>query len=214
MQVWLHFVGRQYYTRKSFIREAKLYGVSRRISLQELKRMNWGDRVLLAIMEGKSGVVFGYFQVERLAGLSPEAHEAIRDRFGGEIVDHGGGIVKRGCGVYVVGPTFVTPASLAEIAACLEELKAQGVDIGRPMVAGAFAEGPLARLASIPHRQGFRLFDYAKFIAALQEAKAANGRKMPVVRGQFYAEPTPAEEAAGGAIQAAKSYRRKEEGVD
>lgn len=215
MQTWLHFVGRQYYTRRSFIREAEQYGVSRRVSLRELKRMNWRDRVVVAIMEGKSAVVFGRFEIERLAGLSAAAQAAIREALGGEIVDEGGGLVKRGCGMYYQGPTFVTPASLPEIAGLLEELKAQGVDIGRPMVAGAFTETPSVRLKDVPHRQGFRLFDYEKFRAAAAEAlykqALADKRGMPAVRGQFYAEPALAEEATGGEIQAAENYRRKEE---
>jgi hypothetical protein len=211
LNYWLHFIGRQYYTRQSFVKEARQFGVSRRVSLNELKKMDWGDTVLLAIMEGKSGVLFGQFTIERLTGLSRDASLVLEKWFGLEKVNDGGIVVRRGCGEYVTGPEYRINASLAEIADILQTLKTQGVDIGRPMVGGSFRSHQPVRLADIPHRQGFRMFNYTAFITAVKQAKAPGKSKLPAVKGQFYMPQAPLGRARGGLVQEVANYHRKEE---
>jgi hypothetical protein len=211
MAEWfLHFVGKEYYGRGSFVREARKHGVSRRIALHELRRMRWGDRVLLAIRDGKSSLVFGSFRVTRLSGLSAEATAAVEKRFGVEKISDGGAFVERGCGCYIEGPLYSVRADLPALAALLEELKSSGVDIGRPMVAGAFEPHEPVRLRNVPHRQGFRPFDYGRFAAAVEEARRVGGAGIPSVRGQFYRAPGPrGSGSAPGHVQEVKDYRRR-----
>lgn len=78
---WLHWIGRGYYTKRSFIREAEQYGISREIRLQTLKRMWWSDLVYLMIFEGKKyrrNLLFGRFEITRLQGLTDKAMEYLR----------------------------------------------------------------------------------------------------------------------------------------
>lgn len=211
---WLHFVGKTYYTRGTFVREAKKYGVTRRVSLNVLKNMAWGDRVLLAIMDGKTPIVFGEFRIERISGLSAEAVSAL-ERLGllQEIIDFGGIFVKRGCGCYVTGPTRSTNATIREIVQTLEALMASGEleDPGKPMVSGKFILHPLVRLKDIRFRQGFRLFDYETFEVAYKTEKEKNpGRSIPAVKGHFYVKGLPERENAAGAVQAVAGYERAE----
>ena len=79
MSDWLHFIGRRYYTEQKFLEESSEIGCSRRVSLQVLKKMNFGDRVYCAIVRNneKSPVVLGSFTIERLSGLSQEAGNLI-----------------------------------------------------------------------------------------------------------------------------------------
>lgn len=210
MKTWLHFVGRQYYSRAKFIREAKRYGVTRRVSLQQLKKMAFGDRVLLAMLEGKSPVVFGSFVIEKISGLSPVASVAIREKFQGEQVSAGGGLVIRGCGTYIEGRCFVVSATLQDIVGVLEELKDQEVDVGLPMVGGRFEHQAPIRLKDVPFRQGFREFDYARFISELDRADKLRA----VVRGQFYVDGEQGETGDyeggyGGYVEEVRNYQRK-----
>lgn len=208
---WLHFIGQKYYTRQAFIKEALTYGASRRVSLADLKKMAWDDVVLCAMYEKKKSVLFGMFKIKRLSGLSKEATAVLEKFFGLEKVDDGGLRVRRGCGEYITGPEYRVNATLAEIAEVLDALKRQGVDIGKPLIGGPFKlHSPVVRLASIPHRQGFRLFDYQALQAALQQA---SGKKMPAVRGQFYVSAVPGRGPRGGAVQEVQDYQLRTTGA-
>jgi hypothetical protein len=174
--------------------------------------MEWEDIVLLAIQEGKSLVVFGEFTIKSLSGLSPEANAAIAARWPVEKVSDGGAVVRRKCGSYIEGATytFKEPVSLREIALFLEQLKKDGVDIGLPMISGPFWPRRSVRLLDVPFRQGFRAFDYDRFMAAVEAAKA-NGAKYLAVHGQFYVGKEARDETpAAGRLQEVRNYRRKE----
>lgn len=208
---WLHFIGQKYYTRQAFIKEAMAYGASRRVSLADLKKMAWDDVVLCAMYEGKKSVLFGMFKITRLSGLTKEATAVLEKFFGLEKIDNGGLSIRRGCGEYITGPEYRINATLAEIAEVLDALKRQGVDIGKPLIGGPFAQHkPVVRLASIPHRQGFRLFDYQAFQVALQRA---TGKKVPVVRGQFYVSTAPGKGPREGAVQEVQDYQLRATGA-
>jgi len=210
MNTWLHFVGRGYYTRAQFVREAERYGVTRRVSLGVLKQMAWGDRVLLVMKDGASAVTFGTFHVEKIAGLSQEVTLKVTSRYESRVTDLGGREVKRGCGCYVQGPSYAVSATVEEIV----ELAAAAADAGKPMIGGRFHDHDPVRLVDIPQRQGFRLFDYAGFRQALREWARTHGgtRRLPRLRGQFYVSEAP-EVPAGpqvdsGRVESVMEYRR------
>jgi hypothetical protein len=204
MQHWLHHIGRAYYTRASFVREAKKYGVTRRVAVNTLKKMKFGDRVILAIAEGKHPAVFGYFVIEKVSGLSLEVVEKIKKEHDCLLAGLGGETIERGCGEYTSGPTFSTSATIEEIAEVIEKTE----DKGRPMVGGTFYELELVKLKDIPFRQGFRLFDYEKFLKA-PKLYSKNG-KIPYVKGQFYVDKADDDAECEGFIQSVEDYRRKE----
>lgn len=179
MANWLHWIGKSYYTMNSFAKEAEKYGVSRRVSLQTAKQMTWGDTVYCAMLDGKTGVLFGYFTIERITGLSKEATQAVLETHECTLTDEGGGVVSRGCGEYISGPSWQTKASLDEIVETVKEVKENGYNEGQIMIAGTFIELEKTRLLDIPFRQGFRKFDSNAFYQAVKDNSNA-------VRGQFY----------------------------
>jgi hypothetical protein len=209
MRVWLHFIGKQYYSRGKFVKEAKQYGVTRRVSLQQLKKMAYGDMVLLAMMDSKSPVVFGSFVIDKISGLSPAASAAVKEKFECEMVSEGGSLVVRGCGMYIEGARYAVKATLREIVDILEELKEQGKDIGLPMVGGRLEPHKLIRLKDIPFRQGFREIDYDKILNDIGFFLSTEKAKAPVtLRGQYYASGNESEGQGEGMIEEVKDYSR------
>lgn len=219
MATWIHFIGRQYYTRQEFVAEAEAVGVTRRVSMQTLKRMSFGDRVLLAIQDGKSAVIFGSFRVTTLSGLSKDAVDKIAAKVHVEVADSGraGMTVNRGCGSYVVGFTFHANAELPELAA----LAAEAEDPGKPMVGGDWdpfpcSNGGVIRLKKVKHSQGFRLFDVATFLEDIT-IQRVRGKDHPAVKGFYYAKPEDDTTVAGvddkaaveRLIESVQDYNRK-----
>lgn len=189
---YLHWIGKSYYTTNSFIKEAEKFGVTRRISLRDAKRMAWGDTVYCAMLDGKTGVIFGYFKVDLITGLDEETAQKIKEEHRTEMTDPGNYAINRGCGEYVAGPTHSISASLEEIYHSIDwvERKRDGCTIEsakpRPktnklMIGGTFTEIEKIRLLDIPFRQGFREING---IALRYEAKQNNNK----VHGQFYLE--------------------------
>lgn len=129
---WAHFVGTRY-TPKSFIEEAKLYGVSRNIPASQLKGMNYGDIVNLLQWGGEQASLFAQFTVSRVLIRDPEVSARISERLIEEgrarHDDSGGGgggsSVVRECGSYdVSGRVIVDDESvtIAELVSMAEEL--------------------------------------------------------------------------------------------
>lgn len=210
---WLHFIGQKYYTRKRFVDEARRYGITRRVSLQVLRSMDWDDTVLLAIVEGKTPVMFGQFQVTRLSGISKIARQALEAFFGVKKISDGGTMVVRGCGSYLAGPSYQIDASLPEIAEFLDGIQRNGHDIGKLMVGGTFQElsHPMVRLKKIPFRQGFRTFDYERFLEDLRPQLPVQGNKLPAVSGQYYIFNHTPDRDPGGTVEEVYDYFRREE---
>jgi len=212
MRVWLHFIGKQYYSRGKFVKEAKQYGITRRVSLQQLKKMAYGDMVLLAMMDGKSPVVFGSFVIDKISGLSPAASAVIKEKFEYETVSEGGAIVVRGCGMYIEGARYAVKATLREVVDVLEGLKEQEVDIGKPMVGGRFEPHKLIRLKDIPFRQRFREIDYDKILNDIGFFLSTEKAKTPVtLRDQYYITNDSDIESSEqeGLVEEVKDYQRK-----
>ena len=206
MNTWLHFVGKSNYTPARFTREAKQHGVSRRISRQDLERMTWGDKVYLAIKDGReNALVFGYFVVERIAGLDAETLQLVAEKHGAELQDMGGELVARECGQYITGPSYSTEASIRDICRCLPAEKLP------LMVVGSMVPFGPVKLLKVPHRQGFRPFDesYFKVKVKLWDPTQDRRRKIPAVRGQFYAKPEPPGEGEAGTVTGIETYSRR-----
>lgn len=90
---WLHWIGNQYYTIASFIDEARVVGISRRVPEKILKKMKWGDHIFLASKEKhlKSPVIFGYFKLEGIQGVKvklKDMPEQLRDKMKFENLDY------------------------------------------------------------------------------------------------------------------------------
>lgn len=185
---WIHWIGRSIYTERRFIKEAAKYGVTRRISSGVLKAFSWGDRVYLEIKrvrQDKSGIVFGYFRVEGISGLSTEALKALDGKLG-RLVDVGGRDVVRACGWYRTGASYTTGASVREIA---EAVESTGTGKASLMLSGEFQPLAQSRLVDIPFQQGYRKFDGSAFQEALSEAiRSSKPTKEGVyrIKGMFY----------------------------
>lgn len=207
---WLHWIGKQYYTMNSFTKEAEKYGVSRRVSPQQMKQMNWGDTVYCAMLDGKTGVIFSSFTVDRITGLNAETNKKITEKHPSKLVDTGGYAVNRGCGEYTTGPTYSIDADIEEIANEVIEIEAKSDNKSKPMVSGQFTKIEPIRLLDIPFRQGFRAINGV----AIRYEVEQNGNK---VKGQFYLELSAKEwykhnrTATSGEVQEVKQYHKNPE---
>lgn len=125
----LHYIGqgRGVYSIKSFTAEARRHGVNRAFPRNMIKRLRWGDKVLLAEWRRYKehnpdnlgdAEVFGYFIVSGLNfANAPEGFmERLKDKL--EVVwerDYSGGIaVSRRCGSYSVGSAVFINDTLEE----------------------------------------------------------------------------------------------------
>lgn len=208
---WIHWIGKSYYTMNSFKQEAEVMGVSRRADLRVAKDMNWGDTVYCAMLDGKTGVIFGSFTIDQIGGLSGNASKAIRESFRFEVIDDDEHTVTRGCGSYHAIATCAVKTTLPEMIPLLMKLKEEGVEIGKPMICGHFRELSKIRLKNLPFRQGFRKINAE---ALLHEA-THNHRG---VYGQFYVTSEyietnePHTIRAEGKLQEVEDYHKKKAG--
>lgn len=206
---WLHYIGKNYYGTGAFAREAKKYGVTRRAAPNVLRQMKYGDLVLSAQWDGRKGVVFGFFEVATLTGLSPEAVAAVREKIGLKQVGAGGYIVRRKCGQYVAGPTYAVSEEIdiPDVIAA-----AGGVPLGKPMVGGEWRD-LFPFYIAVPHRQGFRRIDMRKLLAAL-EVRGGERNAHLIAKGQFYVFGQEANETPKDVkrlVGEVKDYHRAEE---
>jgi hypothetical protein len=180
-------VGRSYYSAASFEKEAKTFGITRRVSRTALKKMEYGDTVWLAIPDGKSVVMFGKFVVSSVSGLSGEEANLMATLFDLEQVSAGGAMVSRGCGSYIQGATFVIrskdgkPVTIEQLLETIEPAEEKG----KLMVGGDFVAVERVRLKDMKFNQGFRPFDANTYSAEV--AKLNGGPK--AVKGFYYSEP-------------------------
>jgi len=177
---WLHFIGKAYYpTPEAFAKEAETLGVNRRVSLRALGGFSWGDRVFLAFGDFTTkrrktkptpSIVFGYFDVDRVGGLSVEtlndlpegAVEALWKPQGGRIP------VGRGCGTYVVVATTRLLWGIPQLAEFLRD--GDSPYPVKPSLGGTFVSLP----ASVEIRAGFR-FGYTKILPERVEKLGCEG---------------------------------------
>ena len=112
--VWLHYVGKNLYSKKSFIKEAKEFGVNRAVPKWMVgKHIKLGDKIYLAFHKKdkrslkEKAIIFGFFIVEGFSFDVETAKELEKEGVGKTILHDDGPIdVKRGCGSYSIVGTF------------------------------------------------------------------------------------------------------------
>ncbi len=125
---WLHFIGGYYKDEKRFVREARKFGISRRVPAQVVRGMEFGDcLVFLRYMRGASAFAFAE---GRIVGLTLDG--AIAKQVGERLIQdgkaeyqEGGGMVQRECGSYFVLGTFIVTVSLKETMDIAQEIHAR-----------------------------------------------------------------------------------------
>jgi len=212
---WLHFIGNKYYSIPKFIKEAKRIGAARRVSLKVLKKMNFGDKVVVAQWDGYKTIVFGYFIIRTVGGITHDISAEVRERYGGICISPGGEVVTRGCGTYVSGACYATNAEINEICEVIEEVAGENAKL--PLT----VEGPLTPfptseipykfvyLLKVPHRQGFRKFNWEEFVEDVRNWKKSKRYKYPALTKQYYADQDEEGEAVEGAIRETVEYSLK-----
>lgn len=215
MRSWLHWIGKSYYSIHKFTEEALRVGVSRRVSLDVLERMTYGDIVSCVQKPHgyKSGVIFLEFPIQVITGLSAAAMDKVKDSFDCRIADVGGAVVSRGCGSYITGMTYIVDADAREIAGALKEAKEEGADLGQPMIGCGpefvqIVPDPQPLLQDIPFRQGFRLYDRDAAFRVLLTWTPTGREKRPRLSGQFYVDNGPKETAPNIDVQVVRHYNR------
>lgn len=129
-EIYLHYIGRRYYTMETFIEEAKKFGVSRAVPLHQLKKLHWGDKIYTAFYQkddkGPYALVFGYFPVLGLNITNSEVKERMKQdkryrEVRHEVVSGGGARVTRGCGSYSIGSVSYVDNDVSELAEIIED---------------------------------------------------------------------------------------------
>lgn len=208
---WIHWIGKSYYTINSFKQEADIVGVSRRVDLRIMAKMNWGDKIYCAMLDGKTGVIFGSFRIDKIGGLSGEASKAIRENFRFEVINNEVITITRRCGNYNAVATCAVKTTIPEMVIKLQESKALGIQIGKPMLCGIFTPCEKIRLMNIPFRQGFRTINAEALLNAAQNHRnRAYGQFY--VSSKFIEENEPHTIRAEGQIQAVENYQKKKAG--
>ena len=216
MKTWVHFIGKAYYDPEHFKSESKKYGVTRRIALRALKRLDWGDRVLLlqGDMSTKrrknshhGSVLLGEFRVELISGLSQQAIEQLSLQMKLTKISDGGETVDRECGTYVEGPTYlIERVSLFDLAEELAQMQREGVDIGKPMIGGSFIDwDPIViEFPDITFTWGFRPFDWEKFQVSIGPGPWSH--RMSVTGDFAFKAVASPDGRTDGQIQEVKNY--------
>lgn len=194
---WIHFVGRSYYTIPAYEKEAELYGVSRRVALNMLSGITWGDRIWLAQGDMKKknrispivgSTVFGSFRVTQLGGLDPWNIDVLKEGFDLEedMESPKNLVVKRNCGIYLIDKRYQTKASLAEIAQFLRDSTEQ---VSILLLQGRYESlQPRALLPDVTFRWGYRRFNGQDFLAAynkIVKRRKRKSSKVVVLPGEF-----------------------------
>lgn len=190
MKHWIHFIGKNYYTISKFKAEAQRIGVSRAIAPQVLKKMYFGDIVLLAQKDGTSTKIFGWFKLTQITGLSDIVVSKIREagcvtKLDSLVPMH----IERGCGRYDITAQF-TITSPDEIMKIIRQTDDK--QLGRVMIGGTYHDlSPLGideeyLLSEIPFRMGFREIDFSALLHQYMEKMNPNSNRHVKLKGQFY----------------------------
>lgn len=168
---FLHFVGKGLYSKEEFVVECEKYGANRTFPEWVIKRMRWGDKILLAQYEadkdkenGKSldqgrATIFGYYIIYGL-NLDKWENDEFRQRLICQLhiasVNYEGRTVKRKCGSYSIGASYVVLDELKDIIEKIEQLeKEMGIKV-KIFVGGSFHHFPIKELYPIKFtRTGF-----------------------------------------------------------
>jgi hypothetical protein len=180
--VWLHWIGNCYYSISQFIQEAKKMGVSRRISLRTLKKMEWGDKIYLLSREKgiKKPAIFGFFYLIQVEGIElKDLPEKLKVSI--NVVKASSEV--RGCGTRVHGGIYLmTSASVNQLSEYIPESS-------NPMIYGALnlLPKPWPILKNLVSFRGFRKFNETAFLEELSlRLEGCKDGRRPVLEGVFY----------------------------
>jgi len=213
---WIHWIGKKYYSIENFAKEGKKFGISRRVSLRQLSRMSWGDRVYCIQKKPKyrNGSIFASFPIKMLIGVSREAWDRIAETFPTQKVSDGGEEVERECGSYITGETHEVKTSLKSLAQFLTYLEKGGMNIGKPMVGCSpsyFSSRikPWAIMKDIPFQLGFRDLDFDSYWKTYGLQRKAKPDQEPQLRGRFRVEVSQKETRKGN-VQEVSDYKKRD----
>lgn len=168
---FLHFVGKGLYSREDFVVECERHGANRAFPSFILKKMKFGDKILLAqytadrntetklaLKQGKAEV-FGYYAIHGL-NLDAWQNEEFRNRLVSQLhvvaTNTGGGTINRKCGSYTIGVSYTIKDELKDVIEKIEQLeKEMGIKV-KIFVAGSFHHFPLKEIYPVKFsRTGF-----------------------------------------------------------
>jgi len=217
MASWMHFIGKGYYNISKFVKEAKRYGITRRVSLTGAGacNMSWGDEVICLQKEPglKSYSVICEFPITRFVGITEAARNILSEACKVEQTDEEPQVVERECGSYETVGSYVIDAKLSDAAKMLKKAREDGIDVGKVMV-GCYAweikfyEKPYPKVGGFTQNQGFRAYNREKFMADLFEKKA-KGQRL-VLQGTYYTKAGDLSDGEG-IVAVVKDYLRIEE---
>jgi hypothetical protein len=183
---WLHFVDKTKYFRAGFVKEAEALGIARRVPLDTLKEMQWGEMVTCAMVKGEIGVtspvMFLEFPISHVTGIGAWAVAQFLDMYPCRPFDIGGDLIMRQTCVYATGTSYRVDATLQEVAEYLETLESEpGAEIGSPMVGCENSEvrrikTPFPIIRGMTAAPGFLPFDSEKVENAIHNWRSQGKR--------------------------------------
>lgn len=189
---WLHYIGKQYYSIKKFIKEANDVGINRKIDPRMLKKMNFGDLIFLAQGDSKGSKIFGFFEFTTLMGLSDVLKERLINSDVVKWVSTPRAKIIRGCGSYILESLYKVcdTNKVMKIIRSMDNEDLKGIMIG-----GSFH--PLSDVginteiihSNMCFRMGFREFDFNCFRIAWNQLILAGAKRKKIV-GYFYPDKT------------------------
>jgi len=181
---WIHFIGSKYYSINSFVKEAKEYSINRRISLNNLKRLDFGDRIFLAQGGSKSSIIFGYFVLTTVSGLPRDVVKELEESKCIEFKDSDRKRILRGCGSYEVRGSY----KIIDSEGFLEVVCNSGIK-SKLGIGGEYKPIPLDvnRVKTrIPFMQGYRDFNFEKLKEDYNRLKLSGSRI--ILKDYYYRE--------------------------
>ena len=166
MKYYLHYVGSKLYPKEIFIKEAEAVGVNRCLPLRMIKKLSWGDRILLGIFipkeieityhtnlqgeqekdqdlrKNKTGgraEIFGYFDIRGLNIIaSDEFKKTLTSQLNVIESKEINQRIQRQCGSYTVGTSHIVTNSIKEIIEKAIKLSDERQEKVKFFVAGKF----------------------------------------------------------------------------
>lgn len=198
-RVWLHFIGKKYYTIHKFKEEAKQQGISRAVAPYVLKKMEIGDTVLLVQKERYASKIFGGFVFKRLIGLTDKAVADLYRENVLKFAHQPQQKIERGCGSYHITERY----SILDREKTMQIVKSlKKEDLGKVMIGGDFiplneifgissTHNPDYILCEIPFQMGYRMVDFQEmknqfFEKWWSQADNRTQNRRVKLKGQFY----------------------------
>lgn len=121
----LHFIGKKLYTKQLFEEESINHGVQRALPFHQLKKLNFGDTVLLAQQDQKTkkSIIFGYFIITGLNHTLPqETIDQLKPLLKISSTQQISTSISRACGFYSIGTSIEIKNTLPELCKIILEL--------------------------------------------------------------------------------------------